>query len=39
MEDKFVKLKDQGYKLTKQRCEILEALNDSPPLVAKKYST
>ncbi len=36
MEDQFVKLKNQGYKLTKQRREILEALDDSPPLVAEE---
>jgi Fur family ferric uptake transcriptional regulator len=34
LKDQFVKLKDQGYKLTKQRREILEALDDSPPLAA-----
>jgi Fe2+ or Zn2+ uptake regulation protein len=36
LEDKFVKLKNQGYKLTKQRHEILEALDASPPLVAEE---
>jgi Fe2+ or Zn2+ uptake regulation protein len=36
MEDKFVLLKEQGFKLTKQRCEILETLEDSPPLMAEE---
>lgn len=36
MEDKLVKLKESGYKLTKQRCEIINALEDSPPLVAEE---
>jgi Fur family ferric uptake transcriptional regulator len=36
MENKFVILKKQGYKLTKQRCKILEALDDSPPLMAEE---
>lgn len=29
-------LREQGYKLTRQRCEILEALEDSPPLMAEE---
>ncbi len=36
MENQFVILKEQGYKLTKQRCEILAALDDSPPLMAEE---
>ncbi|MCL6590771.1 MAG: transcriptional repressor [Firmicutes bacterium] len=36
MEDKFVLLKEQGYKLTRQRCEILDTLEDSPPLMAEE---
>ncbi len=36
MEEKFVKLKEQGYKVTKQRCEILDVLEDSPPLAAEE---
>lgn len=36
MDSKFMILKEQGYKLTKQRCEILEALEESPPLMAEE---
>lgn len=36
MEDQFTKLREQGFKLTKQRCEILEALEASPPLMAEE---
>ena len=36
MENKFAILKEQGYKMTKQRCEILGALDNSPPLMAEE---
>jgi Fe2+ or Zn2+ uptake regulation protein len=34
VEEQLVKLKEQGYKLTKQRREILEAMDGSPSLAA-----
>jgi Fe2+ or Zn2+ uptake regulation protein len=36
MTDQYTTLKEHGLKLTRQRCEILEALEDSPPLKAEE---
>jgi Fe2+ or Zn2+ uptake regulation protein len=36
MDEQYLKFKEQGYKLTKQRCEILDVLAGSPPLEAEE---